>query len=479
MDLEGRLRQSGSRLRQTDAAPPPDGVTDLARRHRANRHRRFAAVGVAAALLIVAGALAVTLGGGHHGPAQLATGSGGGSQGAAGPGVVSLARSKLARATLPAGSPAEEQVAAIEQDFAFALLRQVAAGQGQGNVVVSPSSIATALSMLELGAAGPTEQQIATALQSTSLTPEQQAAGWNALTADLSAAAASDKIELHTANDTWIEKTFGIKSGYLDALARNFGVGVYRTDFKNQPEAARQAINAKVADETQQKITDLIPQGAIDTLTRLVLTNAVYFKAAWASPFDPKMTTNAPFHAPSGDVTVAFMHSDELTAKALSSTGVDAVELPYAGGRFAALVVEPKTASLDAYLKSLDPPELADLLSRMRQTGVALAMPRFEAKQSISLRDTLKTMGMKVPFTSEADFSPISDVPTEVAAVEHQAWLKVTEAGTEAAAATAVINRLSAAIATPVQITIDRPFLFLIRDTQTGTILFAAAIQQP
>jgi serpin B len=480
MDLERRLRQSGREVRQTDVTAPSGGLAHLARRRAAVRRRRVAAVGVAAALVLVAGVVTVSLlHDADRGVQRAGSGEGVAPASPSPNAAVAEVRSRVERAALSANAPVVQKVAGIEQDFTFALLRQLTASSPGTNVVASPSSIATALSMLELGAAGPTEQQIATALQSTSLTPDEQAEGWNALTADLAAAAAHDEIELSTANDTWMEKTFPIKNGYLDSLARNFGVGVYRTDFVDQPDTARQAINAKVADETHQKIKDLIPDGVIDRATRLVLTNAVYFKAAWADAFAASDTSDGTFHAASGDTTVPFMHNDELQTKAMASPDVDAVELPFVGGRFAALIVEPKSMPLDEYVAQLDRTGLTELLAHMRRKAVGLAMPRFEANVAVSLKRTLQAMGMKVPFTGAADFSPISDTPTEVAAVQHQAYLKVTEAGTEAAAATAVVNRAVSAIMPAVRITIDRPFLFLVRDTQTGTILFAAAVQNP
>jgi serpin B len=387
-------------------------------------------------------------------------------------------RSSVAHQTVASGSTAERAVASAEQEFTFAMLRELVSSAHGANVAASPSSIATALSMLELGAAGTTASEIARALQTSHLSALDQAAGWNALIADLDQAGRNSKLDQSSANSVWLDNTFHLRPAFLDDLARNFGVGVRRTDFATQPDPSRLAINRWVAGQTHDRITDLFPQGSISEQTRLALVDAAYFKARWQAPFDPKATGPGPFHTAAGDRQVSSMRRTGSIA-ASRTADAEAVQLPYTDGRFAAVVVAPTSTDLTTYLARLDRAAFDRLLAGLTVQPVDLTLPKFEVRVPTTLNQHLEALGMVQAFSDSADLSPISTEPLTVSTVQHQAFVKVDEAGTEAAAGTGIGIDVTSAAANPLQITFDHPFLFLVRDTTTGTILFTTAIEDP
>jgi serpin B len=374
---------------------------------------------------------------------------------------------------------AAKPVASAEQRFALALLRQLSSSNT--NVTVSPSSLAVALTMLENGAAGTTRQQIATALQTDSLSKAQQNAGWRALVAEWSQAAARDHFALHSANSVWAQQGFPVRRSYLAALGRYFATGVWRADFVRHNAAALKAIDDWTKQQTNGKITKLFKQ--LDRTTKLVLANAVYFKAKWATTFDKHDTANGPFTTGSGSTaTVPMMNNPEVMTPATSTSDYQAVELPYKGGRFAALAIMPTKGSLAAFANSLTPNSLDGIVASLQQQPVDLTMPRFTTTSTLDLPPTLQALGMRDAFSDAADFSPMSPVARklglQVGQVVQRDYLSVTEEGTEAAAATGITIIPSAAVqALPIQL--DHPFVFLIRDVRTGAVLFASEINDP
>jgi serpin B len=242
-----------------------------------------------------------------------------------------------------------------EQDFTVALLKSLHASAGAGNLTVSPTSLAVALSMLELGARGETAQQIAAALSTAGLSPAQQSAGWQALVRQWS----GGPFTLDSANSVWQQSGMSVPRAYLAALQRYYRTGIWRVDFMHDAAAATQAINDWVDQHTDGRIAKLYDDGALNAQTRLVLANAVYFKAAWAKPFDAHNTRPGSFYAGSAaPISTDFMHAQDAVACAVTAD-YQAAQLPYQGGRFAALAIMPTRGSLADFVAGLDATKLA------------------------------------------------------------------------------------------------------------------------
>jgi len=367
--------------------------------------------------------------------------------------------------------------------FAFDLYRAIA--QQQGNLFCSPYSISLALAMTYAGARGETEQQMAATLDFM-LQQDRLHPAFNALDLELAsrgqgAKGKDDKgFRLHIVNAIWGQKDYTFLKQYLDVLAENYGAGLRLLDFVHQPEQSRVTINDWVGNQTEGKIENLIPQGLIDAMTRLVLTNAIYFNAAWLNPFDKKSTADGTFHTlDGGDVTVPMMAQTKSFSYA-AGNGYQAVELPYDGSQLSMVVLLPDSGQFKTFEETLDASLVDNIISDLQARQVALTMPRFEFESEFSLADTLAAMGMPVAFSGDADFSGMTgNRELAISDVVHKAFVSVDEAGTEAAAATAVVMRLTAMPGETVQMKVDRPFIFLIRDIETGTVLFVGRVVNP
>jgi serpin B len=251
-------------------------------------------------------------------------------------------------------------------------------------------------------------------------------------------------------------------------------------DFENAPEASRVTINDWVSEQTEDRIEDLIPQGVIDALTRLVLTNAIYFNAAWDNPFEPGLTADGTFHLlDGGKVSVPMMRQTKSLGYARDE-GVQAVELPYDGQELSMVVLLPDAGEFEAFENTLDAGRVDAIVKDISYRQIALSLPRFEVESDFSLVDALTAMGMPDAFTGAADFSGMTGSrDLFIAEVVHKAFVSVDEAGTEAAAATAVVMEKMAMPEEPVEVTVDRPFVFLIRDLETGVVLFVGRVVDP
>jgi serpin B len=368
---------------------------------------------------------------------------------------------------------------------AFACDLYQALKEKDGNLFYSPHSISVALAMTYAGARGETAEQMAGTLKFL-LEQERLHPAFNWLDAELASrgegAAGKDGegFRLNIVNAIWGQKDYSFLSTFLDVLAENYGAGLRILDFTTETEASRLAINQWVSDQTEDRIKDLIPQGAIDALTRLVLTNAIYFNAAWEYPFDDKVTANGPFYLlDSGQVTVPMMKQTESFGYT-DGEGYQAVELLYDGGELSMVILLPLSGNFEAFEEGLDAQQVSDIIGDLQFSEVALTMPKFEFDSDFSLKDTLAEMGMPIAFSGAADFSGITGAPDLcISEVLHKAFVSVDEKGTEAAAATAVIMRETAMPDQPVEATIDRPFIFLIRDIETGAILFVGRVLNP
>jgi serpin B len=327
------------------------------------------------------------------------------------PRLAAYLQSNLSRDLSPSAS-ADDQAKLASDNLAFAIdLYQQLAAQ-PGNLFYSPYSISQALAIVYGGARGQTEQQMAKGMH-FSLPQEQLHPAFNALDLELAkrASAAKDEgqgFQLNIANATWGQSGFPFLSSYLDLLARNYGAGLQTVDFANNPEAARQEINNWVAKQTQDKIKDIVPQGAIDPLTRLVLANAIYFKASWMIPFQKSATQDAPFTTLDGSqVSVPMMSLEKNKLNYMKGDGYQAVALPYVDGNVAMLLLVPNAGKFSSFEAGLDAAGLQSILDGLQSTDVILKMPRFTVESSFSLGDILAKMGMPDAFNASRPISRV------------------------------------------------------------------------
>lgn len=358
--------------------------------------------------------------------------------------------------------------------FAFALFSELA--KKPGNLFCSPYSLSTALAMTYAGARGNTATEMKSALR---WGPDDDALhpAFNATSLalegrkdELGEDQKGDGFELSIVNQAWGGKGEHFEASYLDVLAINYGAGLFLLDFGGDPDGARTIINDWVAEQTRERIDELIPEGVISGDTALVLTNAVYFRASWLSKFDPAKTDDAVFHAESGDADVKMMHQS-FEADYAESADYQAVALPYVSEAVRMLVVMPAEGRFDAVSAELGATfdaARAGLANRL----VTLSMPKLEFRSKPEIVAPLEALGMHDAFTSAADFSGINGARDLVITdIIHEAFVAIDENGTEAAAATAVvIGRVSAP--EPATLTLDRPFFFFVYDEPTGTVLF-------
>jgi len=393
-------------------------------------------------------------------------------------------KSDKARITSPDVSTSE-QALLVEGNSAFAFELYKAIKGEEGNLFYSPYSISLALAMTYAGARGGTAEQMADTLQFM-LEQERLHPAFNWLDAELASRGEGaegkdgEGFRLNIVNAIWGQKDYEFLSDFLDVLAENYGAGLRILDFINETEQSRVAINKWVSDQTEGRIEDLIPQGAIDALTRLVLTNAIYFNAAWEYPFNGNITADGPFYLlDGGQVSVPMMKQTE-SFDYTEGEGYQAVELPYDGGELSMVILLPEAGNFQVFEERLQAQQVDAIINDLQETRVTLTMPKFEFDSEFSLKDTLAGMGMPIAFSSSADFSGMTGNPELfISDVIHKAFVSVDEAGTEAAAATAVIMKLTATPEPPVEVTIDRPFIFLIRDIETGAILFVGRVMNP
>jgi serpin B len=383
----------------------------------------------------------------------------------------------------------------VDGNTTFALDLYGTLRQGSdGNLLVSPYSISQALAMTYAGAGGETVTQMANTLHFTldqSALPGAFQALNGSLVARGTAAADPERGEparaLNIANGLWGEQTFPFNPEFSAQLAAYYGAGLQTADFLNNPVGARKEINGWIAQQTEHRIQDILPDGAITPETRLVLANAIYFYGGWAHTFDASATADGDFFLLDGASTrVPFMSQQESFSYA-AGDGFQAIELPYAGSQLAFTVILPDAGQFAAIEDRLDSTMLDAAIGQMADRLVVLYLPKFEFEYAASLVDPLAALGMHDAFDPNvADFSgmlggPAAE-PLVISDVLHKAFISVDEEGTEAAAATAVIMAPGAGAPPeeePLEVRIDRPFLFAIRDPQTGAILFLGRVMNP
>ncbi|HEY6793716.1 MAG TPA: serpin family protein [Kineosporiaceae bacterium] len=409
-------------------------------------------------------------------------GTSAGSGGTAGFELVGSSRSRT-----PAETRALGPAVAGVQDFGAAAFRTLAAGKG-GNMVLSPVSIHVALAMAALGARGRTAAEMLSTLHATDTATLGR--GLNALTTTLTSRAGtvqidpqhSVTIQLDIADALWGQRGVTWAPAFLDALSSDFGAGMRVVDFHTRPEQARQAINGWVGDVTHHTIPQLLAPGVVDAATRLALVNALYLKAPWAVPFEPRATRTAPFIRADGTgVQVPFMHQTG-TLEYGAGPGWQAVRVPYAGRTLAMTLVLPDAGQAVKLTSALDGQRLRSILAAPRPTSVELALPRWRTRTSTPLTELLKGLGMTSAFSPDADFSGMTTgggKSLTIDAVIHEGYVAVDEAGTEASAATAVVMTASAALTEPRTVIFGRPFLYVLHDVETGAPMFIGRIADP
>ena len=389
--------------------------------------------------------------------------------------VVASTQQRLQASSVPAATVA----AAVRGNTAFALdlYRELAAQTG--NLFFSPFSVSESLAMTWAGARGETEAQMARALR-IELPQSQLHPAFNAIDRSLlqrgQGAAPS---HLTIAHALWGQRGYPVALPFLDTLAQDYGTGVHVVDFLGAPEAARATINGWVAESTGQWVGDLLAPGSITSATRLVLSNAVHFSAAWKTPFLPSDTRVADFTRRDGSTArVPTMMATQNLAYG-EGEGYAAVQIPYQGGHLSMVLVLPAQDGLDAMEASLTPERLTSIVAGLDRRTVKLALPCFKIASSLTLQEPLARLGMPLAFTDKADFSGITGRgELALGAVVHEAFVDVDEAGTEAAAATATGFTTTSAYL-PAEVRFARPYLFLVRDDVTGTVLFLGRVEDP
>jgi serpin B len=396
-----------------------------------------------------------------------------------------IAQSNISRETSPS-VPKSDVQSLVSGNNTFALDLYQSLAKQNGNLIYSPFSISLALAMTYAGARGETESQMTDTLHFT-LGQNSTHPAFNAIDLKLAQSAESMKnnqvaMQLNIANAVWAEQTYPFQQDFLDTIALNYGAGIRLADFVNQYEPTRKEINSWVEDQTNEKIKNLLAKGTLNSATRMVLVNAIYFKADWWTTFDPGKTYDAPFHLLDGSEAQVKMMSNDLNGIPYTSAdGYQAVELPYAGGTAAMDILIPDEGKFPEFESSLNTDKLSEILKAMQPASVQLGLPKFKFSNEFSLPDQLSALGMTDAFDPNlADFSGMTgNRDLFISDVVHKAFVAVDEKGTEAAAATAAIMQLAMAPVSQIMLTIDRPFIFVIRDTVSGQILFMGRVVNP
>jgi serpin B len=411
--------------------------------------------------------------------ALTACSSSGSTSGGTSRGDGSLIRADAAKATV--GQADLSAASASVNAFGVDVFHSVADGD-PGNVMISPTSLATVLTMLMPGAKGQTEAQMAKALHTT-MSADQFANALGALDSGTVQRELADKADLQQYDTVWTQKGYGIQQSYLQALSSAFDAGVRETDFTH-PENARQTIDKTVADQTNGLIKDLFGPGSMSAQTRLALTDTLYLKAKWADAFAKSMTADKPFHLANGNTANVSMMAGRHAYAYAQGNGWQYAELPYQQEHLAMGILLPAAGSFDTFRTSLTADSLAAMTGSASSTPVDLELPKFTFDSSHGLEAALKALGMTSLFDpGSADLSgvPSKAEPLSVGTVVQKTHVAVDEDGTTAAAASGVTVVAGAAPdpVQPAEMRVDHPFLFLIRDTVTGQILFFGQVADP
>jgi len=371
-----------------------------------------------------------------------------------------------------------QEVVNANNKFAFEFYSESNKGE-EGNIFFSPYSISAALAMTYEGAKGQTADEMKSVFhfpESSILRPN-----FAAIYNDINRG--SDAFELRTGNALWVQKDYPLLEDYTTGVEQYYGGKAANLDFAGETEESRQTINSFIAEQTNNKIKDLLPPGSVGALTGLVLTNAIYFKGTWKWQFDQSDTHEMDFKITPTNIVktpMMFMEPDKASFNYTDTGDLQILELPYKGEKISMLILLP-TENLDSIESSLTTEKLDEYKSQMKETKLdSIYLPKFEFYTTYNLNKNLKALGMPTAFDSDnADFSGMTGQrDLFISLVIHQAYVKVDEKGTEAAAATAVIGTMSARIPRNVFMA-DHPFIFIIQERGTGNILFFGKVVDP
>ena len=386
---------------------------------------------------------------------------------------------------LAANVQAAQTESLVDGNTAFALDLYARLSGAPGNLFFSPYSISTCLAMTYAGARGDTETQMARVLHFRQGDTRLHSS-FGELQQHLNDAAKQKGIQLDIANALWAQKGHHFLPAFMKIAQDDYQANVNQADFMTSDasaDAVRREINRWVAQKTQDKIQDILSPGDVNRDVKIVLANAIYFKGTWASPFEKAATTTQPFHLSTSSQadTLLMHHFDDV--RYTGNNDFQAVELPYSGNELSMVILLPRQIdALGQLERQLSPAFLARVLAQMQKQNVEIFLPKFKLESGFNLNATLAKMGMPDAFNPlNADFSGINGLRQDlyIFGVYHKAWAEVTEEGTEAAAATAVVMGDGEAPSPPPVFRADHPFVFLIRDTRSGSLLFFGRLADP
>jgi len=373
------------------------------------------------------------------------------------------------------------QLTIIEGNNKFALELYGRLKNQEGNLFFSPYSISTALAMTYAGAKDETEKQIAQTLCFPDIQKDKFHNVFGKIIKNLNKQSEKGVFELNVANALWGQRGLDFLPEFLNTVKTDYDANLEQVDFKTQAEEVRKTINSWVENKTKDKIKELLKQGMIDSMTRLVLTNAIYFKGKWGSQFKPGQTQDSQFTLLSNDKTNVPMMSQKRDFNYMENDNMQALEMPYENNDLSMVIFLPKKIDgINELEKQLTVENLKNWLSNLHKKEVQVFFPRFKMTSEFSLADILSQMGMKDAFSEKADFSGMTgNRDLFISAVVHKAYVDVNEEGTEAAAATGVTMKVTSVAAPMPVFRADHPFIFLIRDNHTGSILFLGRVSNP
>jgi len=369
------------------------------------------------------------------------------------------------------------QNSASNNQFALDFLKQVSAND-KGNVFFSPTSISIAMGMTFAGAKGVTQDQISKVFHFPSNNKKfhsQQGGVIKRLTAK------ADSIQLSIVNSLWAEQSYPLKSSYRKLIVNTYSATFQSLDFANKFNDCRMLINDNISKSTNQKINNLLPEGSVNNLTKLILTNAVYFKADWRLKFQKDKTGDANFYLTLENAIKCKMMGVKKTVNYFEDEKIQAVELDYAGNNFSMLILLPhQNLLIDDLIKSVTQEYLESIIKGISKQEVSVSIPKFKLSVGYQLKPVLSVMGMPQPFSDNADFRGMSSKKDlKISDVFHKAFVEVNEEGTEASAATAVVIQMKSILGSEKIFKANRPFIFLIREKSTGIVLFLGRMADP
>lgn len=398
--------------------------------------------------------------------------------------IACLVLAGTARAAETTHPAAADRAAIVDGNNAFAVDLYGQLRKQNGNLFFSPESISTALAMTYAGARGNTASEMAKTLHFI-LPPDRLHPAMGALLNDLNAS--HDGYQLRVADALWAQQGNSFLDDFLQLMKNDYGAGFNQVDFKDATEAARLTINKWIEEKTDDKIMNMLQPGVLSPQTRLVLTNAIYFKGTWQTQFDKAQTKDEDFHLSRANAIKAFLMHREGSFRYFNGGTFQVLELPYKSEELSMIIFLPnEVTGLTTLEQSLTASNTRLWLGELAAVPkVILTMPKFKMTQQFGLNGVLSAMGMPQAFEKDsADFSGMDGKRDFVmSAVIHKAYIDVSEEGTEAAAATAVVISRAMAVRPmrlqPPVFRADHPFLFLIRDNRSGCILFIGRVTNP